>query len=48
MATLSYHGGVEDVRKEEVEESPELVEVVLEGSAREQETIGCTELTNNL
>ena len=39
---------VEDVREEEVEQGPELVEVVLERRSRQQETVGGLELTHDL
>ena len=44
----TYIRGVEDVRKEEVEQCPELVEVVLQGSTSQQETVGGTKLSYNL
>ena len=46
--SVPYRGGVEDVRQKEVEQCPELVEVVLERGASQEETVGRTELSNNL
>lgn len=45
---LKYLGIVEDIRKEEVEEGPQLVQVVLEGSTRDEEAVGRFEFTDDL
>ncbi len=39
---------VEDIREKEVEQGPELMEVVLQWGACQEEAIGRTELTDNL
>ena len=47
-ASFPYRGRVEDIRQEEVEQGPELMEVVLERGAGQEEAIGRTELSDNL
>ena len=45
---LSAHiGGVEDVGKQEVEEGPQLVEVVLERGASQQEAVSRLEVAHD-
>ena len=45
---MTNSGGVEDVREEEVEQGPQLMEVVLERSAGQEEPVGGLELTDYL
>lgn len=47
-ASFPYRGRVEDIRQEKVEQGPELMEVVLERGAGQEEAVGCTELSDNL
>ena len=48
MLPFPYRGRVEDIRQEKVEQGPELMEVVLERGASQEEAIGRTELSDNL
>ena len=47
-ASFPYRGRVEDIRQEKVEQGPELMEVVLERGAGQEEAVGRTELSDNL
>lgn len=43
----SYLCGVEDIRQQEVEQSPQLMEVVLQWCSSQQQAVGCFEFSHD-